>query len=376
MLLLVCAAAPPHEAAGVSPMTRTEVVSVAGAASLRLHFEPMDLAEGSIIRISSCLDGQVQELDAAALDAWNHSSAYFNGDTVVVDVVGPAPHRTVVKRIESGPQEPQPVGGGCQFCGICGDDDRVPSSELWVARMLPAACTAVVIDRDGCMVTAGHCAGATPVVQFNVPRSNPNCSPNHPPIEDQFPATVLAFRSNGPGDDWCVLRAGANSLGQTPFERYGEMRPIARDMAPVRSIVSVTGYGASCVCTLSFTQQTAEGPICDVHPESTAYQFAADYRIGADGAALLLGGAVIGGATHCPCCNIATMVQNAGFAEALAGCPGACPWDLDGDGSVGVVDLLALLVDWGEAGVPADFDGGGVGATDLLLLLARWGTCP
>ncbi|MHC5006871.1 MAG: NHL repeat-containing protein [Planctomycetota bacterium] len=53
-----------------------------------------------------------------------------------------------------------------------------------------------------------------------------------------------------------------------------------------------------------------------------------------------------------------------------------CPWDLDGSGDVGVTDFLNLLGVWGQAGVPADFDGGGVGITDFLQLLANWGPCP
>ena len=55
-----------------------------------------------------------------------------------------------------------------------------------------------------------------------------------------------------------------------------------------------------------------------------------------------------------------------------------CPWDLDGSSSVGVSDLLALLVSWGPCkGCPADFDGNGsVGASDLLALLVNWGPCP
>ncbi len=55
----------------------------------------------------------------------------------------------------------------------------------------------------------------------------------------------------------------------------------------------------------------------------------------------------------------------------------ACPWDLDADGSVGVVDLLALLAEWGgDPGGPPDFDGDGdVGVLDLLSLLAHWGPC-
>jgi hypothetical protein len=55
-----------------------------------------------------------------------------------------------------------------------------------------------------------------------------------------------------------------------------------------------------------------------------------------------------------------------------------CPWDLNGSGSVGIADLLALLAAWGiDPGGPPDFDGdGSVGITDLLALLANWGQCP
>ena len=55
-----------------------------------------------------------------------------------------------------------------------------------------------------------------------------------------------------------------------------------------------------------------------------------------------------------------------------------CPWDLNGDGSVGINDLLSLLGQWGtDPGGPPDFDGDGtVGITDLIELLANWGPCP
>ena len=55
-----------------------------------------------------------------------------------------------------------------------------------------------------------------------------------------------------------------------------------------------------------------------------------------------------------------------------------CPWDLDGSGAVGILDLLALLAAWGtDPGGPPDFDGDGtVGILDLLALLANWGPCP
>ncbi len=56
---------------------------------------------------------------------------------------------------------------------------------------------------------------------------------------------------------------------------------------------------------------------------------------------------------------------------------GICPWDLDANGSVNILDLLALLAAWGpNPGAPPDFDGNGtVGILDLLTLLANWGPC-
>ncbi len=54
-----------------------------------------------------------------------------------------------------------------------------------------------------------------------------------------------------------------------------------------------------------------------------------------------------------------------------------CPWDIDGDGNVGINDFLDLLGAWGpNPGNPADFDGDGeVGINDFLELLANWGPC-
>jgi len=56
----------------------------------------------------------------------------------------------------------------------------------------------------------------------------------------------------------------------------------------------------------------------------------------------------------------------------------AVPGDLDGDGSVGVNDLLQLLGAWGDCddpdNCPEDLDGdGAVGVNDLLTLLGNWG---
>ena len=54
-----------------------------------------------------------------------------------------------------------------------------------------------------------------------------------------------------------------------------------------------------------------------------------------------------------------------------------CPEDINGDGVVDVLDLLALLAAWGNPGGPEDLNGDGiVDVLDLLQLLAAWGPCP
>ena len=71
-----------------------------------------------------------------------------------------------------------------------------------------------------------------------------------------------------------------------------------------------------------------------------------------------------------PCCHWVQVVK--GLARGI-------PGDLDGDGVVGVLDLLILLAGWGPCPDPpdacsADLDADGfVGILDLLTLLANWG---
>jgi hypothetical protein len=54
-----------------------------------------------------------------------------------------------------------------------------------------------------------------------------------------------------------------------------------------------------------------------------------------------------------------------------------CPADLDGDGSVGFADLVAILEAWGPCpGCDADINESGVvGLEDLLTVLSDWGGC-
>jgi hypothetical protein len=88
---------------------------------------------------------------------------------------------------------------------------------------------------------------------------------------------------------------------------------------------------------------------------------------------------VIGTASAIGADKPATRSADSGPAGGRVPCGAgiACPWDLDGDGDVGITDFLELLGAWGtDPGGPPDFDGGGVGITDFLELLANWGPCP
>ncbi|MDG2291030.1 MAG: dockerin type I domain-containing protein, partial [Phycisphaerales bacterium] len=58
-------------------------------------------------------------------------------------------------------------------------------------------------------------------------------------------------------------------------------------------------------------------------------------------------------------------------------CMTPCLGDVDGDGSVNVVDLLAVISAWGPCEeCDADIDANGlVDVTDLLTIISAWGPC-
>jgi hypothetical protein len=54
-----------------------------------------------------------------------------------------------------------------------------------------------------------------------------------------------------------------------------------------------------------------------------------------------------------------------------------CTADIDGNGIVGLSDILIVIDPWGSSNGSADIDGSGsVGVGDLLTLVDAWGACP
>ena len=72
---------------------------------------------------------------------------------------------------------------------------------------------------------------------------------------------------------------------------------------------------------------------------------------------------------------IAAVLMTGGVCAAPIVNP--CPEDIDGDGGVGVNDLVEVILNWGGGGGPADVTGDGfVNVDDLYTVIVAWGPCP
>jgi V8-like Glu-specific endopeptidase len=246
-------------------------VKVEGAGWLRLGFNHVVLAgehfagSGATLRITSIRDGDVQELSEVNVRQWRETTAYFNGDTVLVEVVaapGTGASRLVLETVWAG----FPRGGQPETqCGPT--DDRTPSNDARVARILPGVCTGFLIDDCmGCFLTAGHCTGSSQLqcVQFNVPATSSGCVLGQPSASDQYavdPSSVQ--RNNGvTGDDYATFGVFPNSnTGKTPAAAQGQTFFLSAEPPyNANEKLRVTGHGDDTEVTKKFTQQTHAGP--------------------------------------------------------------------------------------------------------------------
>ncbi|MDG2423185.1 MAG: hypothetical protein P8M22_04330 [Phycisphaerales bacterium] len=306
-----------------------DVLRVNNVAWLRLYFSEVHLEGDSFIRVTSLLDGQVQELDASTMNMWSNSTAYFNGNAVKIELVG-APW-TLDNQIRIN-QYAYEIGvadrGGC---GICGNDDRVPSSDNNFARLMPVGCSATLYNEDSCMVTAGHCLGSGGVVQFNVPASNSDGSTNNPGVNDQFPVQAEQGVNSGVGADYGALFIGTNGNGDKPYDAYGSFMPLASSV-PGSGNIDIRGYGVDeNDPTRSQTQQYHSGPINNT--DASAIYYDVDVTFGNSGSSIIANGEIIGVVTHCStnCENYGTRIDLAGFVQVRGivcngdDPPGGCP---------------------------------------------------
>jgi len=239
-----------------------------GVSSITLNFEDVQLSgdiklgTASELRITSMLDGAVQRMNADHVWQWENQSAYFNGDTLLVEVISSpntGPNRVRIKSVEVGAetsiQETQ--------CGPT--DDRVPSNDQRVSRLMPVGCTSWTInDCAKCMLSAGHCGSSgSSSVQFNVPFSTASGTLVFPPPQDQYALDGTSIQRLNSTDDWQYFGVFPNSnTGLTPFQAYGVAFNLANPPPVAGNNIRITGHGTDNTpnSTYNQVQQTHVGP--------------------------------------------------------------------------------------------------------------------
>lgn len=252
----------------------THQASVTGATSMRLFFDNVLMGPGDCLIITSVWDAQEQRLDATELAKWQNSTAYFNGDTLIVNLLVAA-GSTASYEIPSLLIE---AGGVPSPDSICGPtDDRVLSQDWRAMRAVGSGyCTVWAASPLDCVLSAGHCSGALSVAQSEVPLSTSSGSLVHPPTTRQWPILPGGVMNNGgTGNDYAVRLLGTNSLGELPAQLYGYFNlstatPTASDM------IRVTGYGSTngtlAPSSWSGVNKTHAGPYAGVTGYRLQYQ--------------------------------------------------------------------------------------------------------
>jgi len=335
-------------------------VHVDGASSLRLYFDELALAGdpaaglGSQVSISSLADGATQTLDARTVAQWRFSTAYFNGDTVLVELLaqpGTGRNRLRLSSVDAGAP---PIIPKSQ-CGST--DDRVPSDDPRVGRLMPVGCTAWMIDDcQHCFLSAGHCVGSIDLVEFNVPFSTLSGGLVHPGTEDQYVVDDSSIQSNGGlgiGNDYAYFGCFPNSqTGMTPAQAQGSWFELVPPPPVAGNTIRITGYGTDTTpnATYNQIQQTATGPFLSVAGTALSYQV--DTQGGNSGSPVIWNNTdqAIGIHTHGGC---STTTGNQGTSSTLVSlqnvlaspkgvCNVSCAWTDLGQGLAGAFGVPQL----------------------------------
>lgn len=343
----------------------SRVVRAPGAGWVRIDLgettlgAPPQGGRPTVVRFTSILDAAQQPLEQVHLDQWQYSSAYFNGEAVLVEVIadpGAQPSRIRIDGILAGP--------GVDLDSICGPtDDRQLSNDPRVGRGWTsggsANCTVWLIDDCGkCLLAAGHCGPAQ--AHFNIPLSTNSGTPVQPPPEDQYAIDMSSMQSQngGLGNDWMYFGVFRNPItGQLPFERQRTRGfELSLPPAPAGDEIRITGCGITSSPvhpSWNRAQKTHVGPY--VQFTGTTVRYATDTTSGNSGSPVIheRTGRAIGIHTHGGCTstggsNAGTGLNNAGLQAALTNPRGVCAISAcyaDCDRSTGpcVLDIFDFL---------------------------------
>ncbi|MCA9279882.1 MAG: trypsin-like serine protease [Phycisphaeraceae bacterium] len=357
------------------------VVSKPGASWMRLYFGDVvlsgnkyDVNRASYIRITSMFDGDVQTLNARELEDWHNSTAYLNGDTVIVELLA-APDTGLNRLIIDSADAGLPVAASPE--SLCGADDRQLSTDPRNARLMPIGCTVWLInDAEHCFLTAGHCIsnGTTnAVAQFNVPLSSSGGGTINPPSIHQYPVNSASIQSNGGqgiGNDYAYVGFNQSS-GMTPFERQGDAYSITTALPPNGTTIRITGYGTTSSPvspTWNQVQKTHTGPrVASVQGSPNPVSYQVDTTGGNSGSPVIndVTGMAIGIHTHAGCSSTAgnngTQLAHAGMQNFLNNPKGICipagltfvyPSGLPGNFEIHGGDTIEVVVQANGSNIP------------------------
>lgn len=340
---LVSNTSPSPAMIGIPQVVWSKVISVPASSWLRLEYEGVLLSgspdrgsDGSFLRITSMRDGAVQTQHLRHIGEWRDTSAYFNGDSILLELLAQpntGDNRIIIRNAIAGPAAPLGIDT------ICGPtDDRTLSSDPRVGRNQPSTCTSWLInDCNHCFLTAGHCASGVNVVEFNYPLSTSGGSIQHPGPQDQYSVDATSMQSNGGqgvGDDWAYFGVFPNSnTGLTPHEANGMQ---AFDLVPPPSVtgqlIRITGNGSTgspVSPTWNLVQKTHAGPYSSF--SGTTVRYTTDTTGGNSGSPVILDGTnqAIAIHTHGGCnstggSNASTGSNHNGLQTALATPQGVC----------------------------------------------------
>ena len=268
------------------------------AADSKLATALNDSQTDSFIRITSLEDGAEQVLTAETLAQWHYTSAYFNGNSVIVELISgrnPDLNSITIKTTQVGDDS-------VIIKSQCGaTDDRITSIDPRVCRISSVGCTGWMInDANHMFLTAGHCPAASgfSVAQFNVPLSLSGGSIVNPPPQDQYSidTTSIQYSNGGIGNDWCYFGVFPNSnTGLTPFQKQQAAFTVAAPPAASGKTIRITGFGVD-TGTANQTNQTHTGSFTS--NSGTTLKYAVDTTGGNSGSPVIVEGTGVAVGIH------------------------------------------------------------------------------
>ncbi|MCB9920212.1 MAG: trypsin-like peptidase domain-containing protein [Planctomycetes bacterium] len=283
---------PVRQQSGGVQLVAEHIVRFANASYLRLSFSAWQIADGGWIEVQSLADGETEYLDTAILERHCGLSAFFNGEAVRLRFyAASSPELQSFRVHEVAVGLAQAAHAPLSLCGV---DDRVPSQDKRVARIVLngayCKCTAFLISPRNCFATAGHCFGNFTIlsmaVEFGVPPSDAQGNCQHPPVAQQYKwmgSNKRIYEDAGMGDDWAVFTTEKNSVTDL---HAGQAQGAYFRFVPVPALNSslrVTGHGVDTTpdATRNRTQQTSTGPLVEV--DGTVLRYRVDTMDGNSG---------------------------------------------------------------------------------------------